>query len=49
MKPNNIQTSKDAYYYARNVIKGRWLEGEPIIATDFMWAYWYACDIIKGR
>jgi hypothetical protein len=50
---NNItnikSTAKDAYYYARYVIKGRWIEGETLIATDPMYAYYYANYIIKDR
>ena len=46
---NSIQTAEDAYLYARDVIKGRFLEGEAIIATDPEYAYYYACDGIKGR
>ena len=38
-----------AYWYACNVINGRWEEAEPIILTDGYWAYWYARDVIKGR
>ena len=37
------------YYYARDVIKGRWPEAEPHIKVDPRWAYWYASDVIKGR
>ena len=38
-----------AYYYARDVIKDRWIEAEKIILTDPDWAYYYARYIIKGR
>jgi hypothetical protein len=38
-----------AYYYAKNIIKGRWTEGEKIIATDAFYASLYALNIIKGR
>ena len=47
--PNHVNTATDAYYYARDVIKGRWEEGESIIATDPWNAYNYAFEIIKGR
>jgi hypothetical protein len=30
-----------AYYYSRNVIKGRWKEGEEAIKKDQYWAYHY--------
>jgi len=44
--------SKDAYYsyfYARNVIKGRWKLGEAAISEDAIHSYFYARDIIKRR
>jgi hypothetical protein len=49
MNANNIQTARDAYRYARDVIKGRFLEGEPLIATDLNYSYRYARNILKGR
>ena len=49
----DVMKSKDApeyaYWYANNVIKGRWVEFEPLILTDPHWTYMYACDVIKGR
>jgi hypothetical protein len=47
-----LDTAKNpslAYYYARDVVKGRWLVGEPAIATDPEYAYWYAVDVVRGR
>jgi hypothetical protein len=38
-----------AYFYAEDVIKGRFVQGEPIIATDPYWAYYYAHDIVEDR
>lgn len=38
-----------AYWYARDVIQGRWPEGEPTIASTPMWAYMYAKNVIGGR
>jgi len=38
-----------AYYYATDVLKGRWLEGEAALATDPGWAYRYARDVLMGR
>jgi len=37
-----------AYLYARDIIKGRWPDGEDAIKTDPWAAYFYARDIIKG-
>jgi len=38
-----------AYWYALNVIEGRWEEAEPYIMKSPADAYWYAKDVIKGR
>ena len=38
-----------AYYYAINVIGGRWPEAEATIATDPSVAEHYALNVIKGR
>ena len=37
------------YYYARNIIKGRWSEAEKYIMKNPGWACWYALDITKAR
>jgi hypothetical protein len=39
----------DAYYYACDVIKGRWPPGEPVITQYAAWAYMYARDVVGGR
>jgi hypothetical protein len=38
-----------SYLYARDVIKGRFIEGEKLIARDLYYSYCYAVQIIKGR
>lgn len=38
-----------SYRYAKNVIRGRWKEGEPIILTSPQWACAYALYVMKGR
>ena len=35
--------------FAKDIIKGRWEEAEPVIMKDVWYAYLYAKDIIKGR
>lgn len=40
---------REAGLYARDVIKGRWPEGEPVIAKDPVWAGIYAAFAFKGR
>ena len=52
LKPilNAIKKSPDlAYYYAVNVVRGRWEEAEPVIIKDPEWAYRYARDILRAR
>ena len=43
------QASEWAYWYAENVIGGRWEEGEPIILTNSYYSYCYARIFVKGR
>ena len=38
-----------AYWYACEVIEGRWPEAEPVILTSPQWAYWYARDVIESH
>ena len=40
-------TAKNAYLYAKDVIKGRFPEAEPVIAKDAGWACYYALYVIK--
>ena len=40
---------KSAHYYAKDVIRGPWPEGEKVIASDPYWAYNYAEKVIRGR
>lgn len=40
---------KHAYWYSRDVIKGRWSEAEKYIITDTQWSYCYAWRVICGR
>ena len=44
-----VQHPNWAYYYARDVIEGRWPEAEPFIMQDPARAYYYARDVIEGR
>ena len=36
------------YWYARDVIKGRWPEAESVIARDAHWAGWYAHSVLES-
>ena len=49
-----IEDPKEAYLYARDVIKGRWCQAELTIMKVPQYAYYYhascyARDVIKGR
>ena len=44
-----LSSPKRAYHYARDVIEGRWPEGEALIVQDVYYAYLYAYAIIKDR
>jgi len=44
-----LQNPVATYKYARDVIKDRWPEAEPIIIQNPSAAYCYAIDVIKGR
>jgi len=44
--------SKDAFssfYYAKNVIKGKWELAEPTISKDAQYSYYYAKYVIEGK
>jgi len=45
----SLKEPKLAYQYAKDVIKGRWPEGEPEIAKDPKFSYFYAKNVINGR
>lgn len=42
-------TPLNAFIYARDTVRGRWLEGESIILTNPHLTCEYARDVIKGR
>ena len=44
-----LNNSWYSYFYARDVIKGRWIEAEDIIMTDSEDSFDYARDVIKGK
>jgi len=48
-EPLIMQYAELSYWYARDVIKGRWSEAEPVISESISSAYFYARDVIKGR
>jgi hypothetical protein len=49
LEPIIIKNSCYAYFYAKDVIKGRWLEAENIISTSPLHIYWYAKYVIRGK
>ena len=44
-----LQDPKWSYWYALDVVRGRWIKGEPIILQDPKWSYCYALGVIGGR
>lgn len=38
-----------SYFYARDVIKGRWPKSEKLILIDPHYSYYYAKNVIQGR
>ena len=40
---------ESAFWYAHNIIEGRWPPGEAVIAQNSVWAYYYAHYVIKRR
>lgn len=44
-----IMNSIKAYKYAKDIIKGRWKEGEKFINTHPAHRFMYARDVIKGK
>ena len=46
---NKQGITRALYFYARDIVKGRWPEAEPYIMEDPEWAHWYACNVIRGR
>jgi predicted Zn-dependent protease len=38
-----------AYFYAKDIVNGRWPEGEEAISKDPRYADKYAKDVVKGR
>ena len=46
---NNVHGAKDSYFYARGILRGRFVKGEDVIATSPEYSYEYAYGIIKGK
>jgi hypothetical protein len=49
LEPYIIKSPQFAFYYAKNIIKGRWIEAEKYIIKSPCYAYLYARYIIKGK
>ena len=49
MDIDDPDTPETLYRYARNVLKARWFEAEPVIMKEPEWAYYYACHVLKAR
>ena len=48
MSMTDIKTAWDAYMHARNVVGGRWPEGEAAVAQEPHAAYRYARNVVRG-
>jgi hypothetical protein len=48
-EPAIAKSAMYSYYYAKNVLKGRFPLGEPEIAKSAEWSYEYARDVLKGK
>ena len=44
-----LKYPRDAFCYARDTFKGRWLPGETVIAKSSSYAFLYARDVLGGR
>jgi hypothetical protein len=44
-----LSSPREAYYYALQVLKGRFQDGEKAISTDAEYSYRYAKDVLKDR
>lgn len=43
------KSPQTAYYYARFILNGRFIEAEPYLMKDLYYAFYYAQDILKCR
>jgi hypothetical protein len=48
-EPAIAKSAEYSYYYAKNVIHGKFPLGEAAIAKDSYYSYYYARDVLKGR
>ena len=46
---NITNNAEWAFKYAKEIVKGRFKKGEPVIASELYWAVKYAREVIKGR
>ena len=44
-----LTNSWSSFFYARHLIKGRWIEAEDVIMTNAAHSYYYARETIKGK
>ena len=45
---NILKSSKYSYFYAKDILKGRFQDGEKLIATNVSYACSYACYVLNG-
>lgn len=46
---NIAKDGEYSYFYAKDIIKGPWKDGEAAIAKDGYYSFLYARDVLKGR
>ena len=44
-----MTTPKEVYFHARDVVQGRFAEGEELLAGSPVWAYLYSRYVLRGR
>jgi len=49
LEPFILKDAYWSYWYAKDVIKGRFISGEAVISKNARYSYWYALYVIKGR
>jgi len=49
LEPTISKNAEYSYYYAKDVIKDRFILGEAAISKDAYWSYCYAINVIKGK
>ena len=49
LEPMILSDPESAYYYAKEIIQGRWEEAEEVFFKDIFYVFLYAKDVIKNK